>query len=40
MKNNNYTATKIACYTGYFVQAIINNLAPIFYVTFCNFGGS
>ncbi len=29
-----YTSTKIACYTGYFVQAIINNLAPLFYVVF------
>lgn len=29
-----YTSTKIACYTGYFVQAIINNLAPLFYVIF------
>lgn len=31
---NNYTLTRIACYTGYFVQAIINNLAALFYVTF------
>lgn len=29
-------STKIACYTGYFVQAIINNLAPLFYVVFQN----
>lgn len=29
-------STKIACYTGYFVQAIINNLAPLFYVIFQN----
>ncbi len=29
-----YISTKIACYTGYFVQAIINNLAPLFYVIF------
>lgn len=35
-KNNKYTSTKIACYTGYFVQAIINNLAPLFYVIFHN----
>ena len=33
-KTNKYTSTKIACYTGYFVQAIINNLAPLFYVIF------
>lgn len=32
--NNKYTSTKIACYTGYFVQAIINNLASLFYVIF------
>lgn len=31
-----YISTKIACYTGYFVQAIINNLAPLFYVVFQN----
>lgn len=31
---NKYTSTKIACYTGYFVQAIINNLASLFYVIF------
>lgn len=31
-----YMSTKIACYTGYFVQAIINNLAPLFYVVFQN----
>ncbi|MBP9988361.1 MAG: MFS transporter [Ruminococcus sp.] len=31
-----YTSTKIACYIGYFVQAIINNLAPLFYVIFHN----
>lgn len=31
-----YISTKIACYTGYFVQAIINNLAPLFYVIFQN----
>ena len=36
MSNKNYTSTKIACYTGYFVQAIINNLAPLFYVIFQN----
>lgn len=36
MSKNKYTSTKIACYTGYFVQAIINNLAPLFYVIFQN----
>lgn len=35
-KTKKYTSTKIACYTGYFVQAIINNLAPLFYVIFQN----
>lgn len=34
MKTEKYTSTKIACYTGYFVQAIINNLAALFYVIF------
>ena len=32
--NSKYTSTKIACYAGYFVQAIINNLASLFYVIF------
>lgn len=31
MKNNT-RALKISCYTGYFVQAIINNLLPLFFV--------
>ena len=35
-KSKKYMSTKIACYTGYFVQAIINNLAPLFYVIFQN----
>lgn len=34
MTTEKYTSTKIACYIGYFVQAIINNLAPLFYVIF------
>ncbi|MCQ2485933.1 MAG: MFS transporter [Clostridia bacterium] len=34
MTTEKYTSTKIACYTGYFVQAIVNNLAPLFYVIF------
>lgn len=36
MSKNKFTSTKIACYIGYFVQAIINNLAPLFYVIFQN----
>lgn len=32
--NGKYTYTRIACYAGYFVQAIINNLASLFYVIF------
>lgn len=36
MRTEKYTSTKIACYTGYFVQAIINNLASLFYVIFQN----
>lgn len=35
-RTEKYTSTKIACYTGYFVQAIINNLASLFYVIFQN----
>lgn len=33
-KKMNYTYTKIACYAGYFVQAIINNLPPLLFVVF------
>lgn len=36
MRTEKYLSTKIACYVGYFVQAIINNLAPLFYVIFHN----
>lgn len=31
-----YKKTINACYTGYFTQAIINNLAPVFFVVFQN----
>ncbi len=31
-----YKKTMKACYTGYFTQAIINNLAPVFFVVFQN----
>lgn len=34
MSKRTFKATKIACYTGYFVQAIINNLAPLLFVIF------
>lgn len=30
----NYTRTKISCYIGYIVQAVINNLLPLFFVIF------
>lgn len=30
----NYTPTKISAYTGYFVQAIVNNFLPILFVAF------
>ena len=30
--NNKYTKTKIAAYTGYFVQAIVNNFLPILFI--------
>lgn len=29
-----YRGTKIACYTGYIVQAIVANLAPLLFITF------
>ena len=29
-----YKGTKIACYTGYIVQAIVANLAPLLFLTF------
>ena len=29
-----YKGTKIACYTGYIVQAIVANLAPLLFITF------
>lgn len=31
---NNYKATKIAAYVGYITQAVVNNLAPLLFVTF------
>ncbi len=34
MKNRTFTGTKIACYTGYIVQGIINNIAPLLFVIF------
>lgn len=34
MMKTNYTYTKICCYIGYFVQAIINNFLPLLFVTF------
>lgn len=34
MAKRTFKATKIACYAGYFVQAIINNLAPLLFVIF------
>lgn len=30
----NYRFTKTACYTGYFVQSIVNNLSPLLFVVF------
>ena len=29
-----YTRTLTACYTGYVVQAIVNNFAPLLFLTF------
>lgn len=34
MKQRTYKSTKYACYTGYVVQAVINNLAPLLFVIF------
>lgn len=34
MNNRNYNHTIYACYVGYIVQAIINNLAPLLFITF------
>lgn len=34
MKKRTFQSTKYACYTGYVVQAIINNLAPLLFVIF------
>lgn len=34
MLKKNYTYTIYACYIGYIVQAIINNLAPLLFLTF------
>ena len=36
MIKRTFKATKIACYAGYFAQAIINNLAPLLFVIFSN----
>ena len=34
MRNRTFIGTKIACYTGYIVQGIINNIAPLLFVIF------
>lgn len=34
MKKRTFLGTKIACYTGYLVQGIINNIAPLLFVIF------
>ena len=36
MKTRTFTGTKIACYIGYVVQGIINNIAPLLFVIFSN----
>ena len=36
MKNSNYKLTIYACFIGYIVQAIVNNFAPLLFVTFEN----
>ena len=34
MKQRTFKGTKIACYTGYIVQGIVNNIAPLLFVIF------
>ena len=34
-----YTVTKISCYIGYFIQAIVNNLLPILFIALQNVYG-
>jgi len=34
MRKRTFTGTKIACYTGYIVQGIINNIAPLLFAIF------
>ena len=36
MKPHNYKLTIYACFTGYVVQAVINNFAPLLFLTFQN----
>lgn len=36
MRKRTFTGTKIACYAGYIVQGIINNIAPLLFVIFSN----
>lgn len=33
-KKINYNKTIVACFMGYIVQAIINNFAPLLFLTF------
>ena len=33
-KRNNYNHTVYACFAGYIVQAIVNNFAPLLFLTF------
>lgn len=35
-KNNQYNKTIVACFVGYVVQAIVNNLVPLLFLTFQN----
>ena len=34
MRKRTYKSTKYACYIGYIVQAVINNLSPLLFVIF------
>ena len=35
-EKNQYNKTIIACFAGYIVQAIVNNLVPLLFLTFQN----
>lgn len=34
LQNKNYNKTLYACFIGYIIQAIVNNFAPLLFLTF------